>query len=352
MIRYICYRLLLVIPTLLGILLVNFSLVQFVPGGPVENTLAEFQGVNQTQLIASGTQDMLSQKKSSSQEMNEELIQELKSYYHFDLPVWQRFYIMLKQMVTFSFGESYFSHQSVWDMIVQALPVSASLGVLSTLLIYLVSIPLGIKRAMRVNSTFDVMSGLVLSCAYALPAFLVALLLLQLLASGSWVAWFPLRGLTSQTDLSGLDAVLDWLWHMALPVLSMSLGGFAALSFLTRNSFLEEVSKHYVLLAQAKGLSYRQTLRRHVFRNAMLIVIAGFPATLIGMFFTGSLMIEIIFSLKGLGLLGYKSLLNRDYPVVFASMYLFSLLGLLVGIFSDVCYALIDPRINFQRNQD
>ncbi len=350
MIYYIWQRILLIVPTLIGVLLINFVVIQFVPGGPVDQAIAEWQGVERIGVVSSVSQDMLS--KSASRDVDEELVLELKKYYHFDKPAYERFLLMLKQFATFSFEESYFHHKPVIELIKEALPVSASLGILSTLLIYFVSIPWGILRARHVNTRFDAVSGLVLSCAYALPAFLVALLLLEFFASGSWFAWFPLRGLVSDSQLTGGAYFIDWLWHMVLPVLSMSLGGFAALSFLTRNSFLEEVRKNYVLLAQAKGMSYKKVLIRHVFRNAMLIVIAGFPAALIGMFFTGSLMIEIIFSLKGLGLLGYNSILNRDYPVVFASLYLFSLLGLIVSIVSDVCYSWIDPRINFQKNKE
>ena len=355
MLRYIAFRILLVIPTLLTIILLNFVVVQFVPGGPVDRIIAEHQGIARSGVIASSSMDSMkitNSKGSASQMMDDELIDKIRATYGFDKPAYQRFFNMMFQFLQFSFGESYFRGESVMSLIQQALPVSASLGVLSTLVIYCISIPLGIYRARRADSRFDIYAGLITTVMCALPAFLVAILLLELFASGQWFSWFPLRGLTSGTATSTLGQIMDWLWHLVLPVLAMSIGGLAALSLLTRNSFIEEIHKNYVLLAQSKGLSMKLVMMRHVFRNALLIVIAGFPATLIGMFFAGSLVIEIIFSLQGLGLLGYESLLNRDYPVVFASLYLFSLMGLLVGIVNDLCYALIDPRIHFAKHRE
>ena len=350
MLGYIFRRILFVVPTLIGIILLNFIVVQFVPGGPVDQFVARQEGHNQSDaMISSSSQDMANYQKSYG--VDQELIDKIRASYGFDQPAYKRFFNMLYDFATFSFGESYFQGESTLTLIKEALPVSASLGVLSTLLIYGISIPLGILRARNAEGRFDVFVGLVTTTLCALPAFLIAILLLEFFASEAWLSWFPLRGIGSGGNMGWWQHFCDWIWHMTLPVISMSVGGFAALNLLTRNSFIEEIHKNYVTLARAKGLRMRVVMMRHVFRNAMLIVIAGFPSTLIGMFFMGSLLIEVIFSLKGLGLLGYESILNRDYPVVFASLYLFSLLGLIVGIISDICYALVDPRIHFAKNR-
>lgn len=350
MVGYIFRRILFVVPTLIGIILLNFIVVQFVPGGPVDQFIARQDGHSQTNaMIASSSQDMATHQKSYG--VDQELVDKIRASYGFDQPAYKRFLTMLYDFATFSFGESYFQGESTLTLIKEALPVSASLGILSTLLIYGISIPLGILRARYAEGKFDVFAGLVTTILCALPAFLIAILLLEFFASDSWFSLFPLRGISSGDQSNIWQALCDWVWHMTLPVISMSVGGFAALNLLTRNSFIEEIHKNYVTLARAKGLSMRLVMMRHIFRNALLIVIAGFPATLVGMFFMGSLVIEVIFSLKGLGLLGYESILNRDYPVVFASLYLFSLLGLFVGIINDVCYALVDPRIHFAKNR-
>ncbi len=370
MIAYILRRLLLVIPTLLGIMVVNFAIVQVAPGGPVERMIAEIQGeavdaagrisgnvgsevANTGQSDAStGTQDSAS-KYRGAQGLNPKFIAELERQYGFDKPAHERFLLMLGNYLTFDFGTSFFRDQSVIDLILEKMPVSISLGIWSTLLVYLISIPLGVWKAVRDGSRFDIWSSGVVIIGNAIPGFLFAILLIVLFAGGRYLDWFPLRGLTSENwdDLTWPLRIVDYFWHMALPILAMVIGGFAGLTMLTKNSFLDQINMQYVTTARAKGLSERRVLYGHVFRNGMLIVIAGFPAAFIGMLFTGSLLIEVIFSLDGLGLLGFEAVIDRDYPIMFGTLYMFTLLGLILHIISDVTYTLIDPRIDFESRE-
>ena len=366
---YIVRRLLLIIPTLLAILLINFVVIQAAPGGPIDQILATLHGQGGGAIArvtggstgdsgisapASGPADSpLSNPTMAGRGLDPDFIADLQKQFGFDKPAWQRFLEMCLNYLRFDFGESYFLGDSVIDLIIDRLPVSISLGLWSTLIIYAVSIPLGIAKAVRSGSRFDALTSVVIVIGYAIPAFLFAILLIVLFAGGEYFSLFPLRGLTSPNwdEMTWGARIADYFWHMALPVIAMTVGGFATLTMLTRNSFLEELGKLYVTTARAKGLPARQVLYGHVFRNAMLIVIAGFPAVFISMFFTGSLLIEIVFSLEGLGLLGFQAALNRDYPVMFASLYIFTLLGLLLNLVSDLTYALIDPRINFESHQ-
>jgi len=364
MFAYIIRRLILIPLTLFGIIAVNFVIVQVAPGGPIEQLLAQFKGtaVEATARIsgaagpeagggqaASGA-DGGGSKYRGAQGLDPAFIAELERQFGFDKPAHERFLIMLRNYLVFDLGESYYRSESVMALIVEKLPVSISLGVWSTLIIYLVSIPLGIAKAVRDGSRFDVATSSAIIIGYAIPSFLFAILLIVLFAGGSYWDWFPLRGLTSDNwaDLSWPARIADYFWHLALPVTAMVIGGFAALTMLTKNSFLEEINKQYVITARAKGLLERQVLYGHVFRNAMLIVIAGFPATLINMLFTGSLLIEVIFSLDGLGLLGFEAVINRDYPVMFGTLYIFGLIGLLLNLLSDITYHIVDPRIDFE----
>ena len=364
MIWYLLRRVALVIPTLLGIFAVNFFLIQMAPGGPVEQYLAQLEGAGSAfmERVGSAQSDAgagmsvdvgASSGSQGAQSLHRgvapEIVEAVQKLYGFDKPIGERFTEMLGNYLTFHFGQSFFKAGSVDDLLLQSLPVSISLGVWSTILIYLVSIPLGIARAMRRNSTFDAVSGALAACASAIPGFLFAVLLIVLFAGGSYWQLFPLRGLHSGDweSLSLGGQILDYLHHICLPVISMSIGGFAGLTLLTRNSFLDELTKQYVNLARAKGLTQRQTLFRHVFRNAMLIVIAGLPGTFVRMFFAGSLLIETIFSLNGLGLLGFEATMQRDYPVMFATLWIFTLIGLITSIVGDVTMTLVDPRINF-----
>ena len=357
MLVYFIRRLLLVIPTLLGILTINFLIVQAAPGGPVEQTLAKLQNLDgaATANITQSSDGMDTKLVSNegiyraSQGLDADLVKQIEKLYGFDKPWWQRYLNMLKGFVIFDFGHSFYKDVPVIDLIIDKLPVSISLGVWSTLIIYLVSIPLGISKAVRDGSRFDLWTSSLIIVGYAIPGFLFAILLIVLFAGGSYLSWFPLRGLVSDNfaDLPWYQQVLDYLWHIFLPVLSIVIGGFATLTILVKNSFLEEIHKHYVITARAKGAKAGHVLYGHIFRNAMLIVIAGMPVTLIGMLFTGSLLTEVIFSLDGLGLLSFESVINRDYPVVFASLYIFTLLGLLLKLISDMTYMFVDPRIDF-----
>ena len=365
MAAYILRRLLLMVPTLFGIILLNFLIIQVAPGGPVEQMIAKLQGtdVSATERFTGGgsdtsaTQQMQQQMMSSSgaskyrgaQGLDPEFIKELEKQFGFDKPMGERFFMMLKNYLRFDFGESYFRDRSVVDLVLEKMPVSLSLGLWTTLLVYMISIPLGIRKAVRDGSAFDVWTSGVIIAGYAIPSFLFAIFLIVFFAGGKYLDWFPLRGLTSDNweMLSWPKRILDYFWHMTLPVLSMVIGGFAGLTILTKNSFLEEINKQYVLTARAKGLTEHQVLYKHVFRNAMLIVIAGFPAALISIFFTGSLLIETIFSLDGLGLLGFEAILNRDYPVVFGTLYIFTLMGLVIKLVSDLTMTWVDPRIDF-----
>ncbi|MTI17878.1 microcin C ABC transporter permease YejB [Rhodobacteraceae bacterium RKSG542] len=361
---YILRRLLLMIPTLIGIMAINFIIIQFAPGGPVEQVIAQLQGndVSATARISGGGGDMMqmdsgsgdgSSKYRGAQGLDPEFIKELEAQFGFDKPPLERFATMLWDYARFDFGESYFRDISVIDLIKEKLPVSISLGLWMTLISYMISIPLGIRKAVKDGSTFDVWTSGIIVVGYAIPGFLFAVLLIVLFAGGSFFDWFPLRGLTSEgwADMSWPEKIIDYFWHLILPLTAMALSAFATTTLLTKNSFLDEIRKQYVQTARAKGLTERQVLYGHVFRNAMLIVVAGFPGAFISAFFAGSLLIETIFSLDGLGLLGFESIINRDYAVVFATLYIFSLLGLLVNLISDLTYTWIDPRIDFESRE-
>ena len=353
---YILRRLLLIVPTLFGILLINFVLVQFMPGGPVEQVIAELEGqTSATDRITGGGAEVGggSSEYRGAQGLPPEFIEKLEQQFGFDKPAWQRFLIMLGNYLTFDFGESYFRSISVVDLVLEKLPVSISLGLWSTLLAYLISIPLGIRKAVRDGSRFDTVTSGAIVVAYAIPSFLFAVMLLVLFAGGSYWRIFPLRGLTSDNweELTLWGKVFDYLWHITLPVIASTIGAFATMTLLTKNSFLDEIRKQYVMTARAKGLTENRVLYGHIFRNAMLIVIAGFPAVFIAIFFGGSLIIETIFSLDGLGRLAYESAIQRDYPVVFGTLYVFGLLGLVVGLISDLTYVWVDPRIDFESRE-
>lgn len=354
MIYYILRRLLLMIPTIIGIMAISFTIVQFAPGGPVERVIAQLQGHDQgaTARFATAGAERLGgdSKYRGAQGLDPEFIAELERQFGFDKPVHERFFLMVRNYAQFDFGTSYYRDIAVTDLIIEKLPVSITLGLWTTLLTYLISIPLGIAKARRDGAAFDVWTSSVIVIGYAIPGFLFAVALIVLFAGGSYFDVFPLRGLVSENwaSLPWPERILDYLWHIFLPVLALSIGGFATTTLLTKNSFLDEIRKQYVLTARAKGLEERRILYGHVFRNAMLIVVAGFPGAFIGAFFTGSLLIETIFSLDGLGLLSYESIINRDYPVVFASLYIFGLMGLVVTLISDLTYVWIDPRIDFE----
>ena len=376
MIAYILRRILLMLPTLLGIMLISFMIVQFAPGGPVERILAQLQGTDAgaTSRIAGGTSgdfgaapgtqpgaaaDTTSSRYRGAQGLDPQFIKQLEMQFGFDRPAHERFIKMLGDYARFDFGKSYFRDVSVLQLIKEKLPVSITLGLWMTLLSYAISIPLGIRKAVKDGTPFDVWTSAAVIIGYAIPGFLFAILLIVLFAGGSFWQIFPLRGLWSD-EWSGMPwyqwitsprALADYFWHIALPITAMALGAFATSTLLTKNSFLDEIRKQYVLTARMKGLSERQVLYGHVFRNAMLIVIAGFPGAFINAFFAGSLLIETIFSLDGLGLLSFESIVNRDYPVVFANLYIFSLLGLVVNLISDLTYTWIDPRIDFETRE-
>jgi microcin C transport system permease protein len=368
MLAYIIRRLILIVPTLFGIMLINFFVIQIVPGGPVEQLLAELSGEaieatarfggaasddpmgRQTQEQATGgASTSVTSKYRGARGLDPDLVREIEAMYGLDKPLHVRFVDMMRSYLTFDFGDSFFQDRPVVDLVLDKMPVSISLGLWTTFLVYLISIPLGISKAVRDGTRFDVATSSVITVGYAIPSFLFALILIILFAGGRYLSWFPLRGLTSENwaDLSAMSKVVDYLWHLVLPIIAMVIGGFATLTLLTKNSFLDQIGMQYVMTARAKGLSERRVLYGHVFRNAMLIVIAGFPGAFISIFFSGSLLIEVIFSLDGLGLLGYEAAIKRDYPIMFASLYFFSLLGLVMGIVSDLMYAFIDPRIDF-----
>ncbi|MEM0948838.1 MAG: microcin C ABC transporter permease YejB [Pseudomonadota bacterium] len=357
---YILRRLLLVIPTLLGIMIINFALVQFVPGGPIEQILAQLEGGGDVfeSISGSGAEAIESTGASDSNYVGArglppEFIEELERQFGFDKPPLERFLNMMWNYIRFDFGESYFRSIGVLDLVWEKMPVSITLGLWSTLIAYVISIPLGIRKAVRDGSSFDTWTSGLIIVAYAIPGFLFAILLLVLFAGGSYWQIFPLRGLTSDNweDLSVLGKIGDYFWHITLPVVASSISGFATLTLLTKNSFLDEIKKQYVITAKAKGLKESRVLYGHVFRNAMLIVIAGFPAVFIGVFFGGSLIIETLFSLDGLGRLGFEAVVARDYPVVFGTLFFFGLIGLVVGILSDLMYVFVDPRIDFESRE-
>ncbi|GAD80068.1 microcin C ABC transporter permease YejB [Vibrio ezurae] len=358
---YIIRRLLLVIPTLWAIITINFFVIQIAPGGPVEQAIAQMEGLDsgvmerfsgggqEVELSAAGN-DAQTTGYRGSRGMDPEVIDAIKKQFGFDKPLHVRYFEMLKNYICFNFGESLFKGGDVIDLIVERLPVSISLGLWSTLIIYLVSIPLGIIKAIHHGSRFDIWSSALVIVGYAIPGFLFAIVLIILFASGNYLDWFPLRGLVSSNfdSLNWYQKVIDYFWHLALPTLAMVIGGFATLTMLTKNSFLDEINKQYVVTARAKGLDENNILYKHVFRNAMLIIIAGFPSAFISIFFTGSMLIEVMFSLEGIGLLGFESTIQRDYPVVFSSLYIMTLLGLVLSIISDLTYSWVDPRIDFE----
>ena len=369
MAAYILRRVLFMIPTILGIMLVSFTVIQFAPGGPVERVIAQLSGsdTGATSRISGsaggdfgargaqpgGSQAVANSKYRGAQGLDPEFIKSLEKQFGFDKPAYERFLIMIGNYARFNFGKSYFRDVSVIQLIKEKLPVSISLGIWMTLLSYLISIPLGIRKAVRDGSPFDVWTSGVIIIGYAIPGFLFAILLIILFAGGSFFQIFPLRGLVSDgwAQFTWWHKILDYFWHLTLPIVSMGLAAFATMTLLTKNSFLEELRKQYVLTARAKGCTERQVLYGHIFRNAMLLVIAGFPAAFVSAFFAGSLLIETIFSLDGLGLLSFESVLNRDYPVVFANLYIFALVGLVVNLISDLTYTWIDPRIDFETRE-
>ena len=358
MAAYALRRLLLILPTLFGILLINFVIIQAAPGGPVEKAIARLQGLGDGGMAMSTGGDMAGAAHATgpgghgaARGLDPELVAEIRHQYGFDQSPAQRFWKMIRDYAHGDLGNSFFRDQSVLSLIKEKMPVSLSLGLWSTLLIYLIAIPLGIAKARRAGSRFDVWTSGVIIVAYAIPAFLLALLLIILFAGGSYWQWFPMQGLTSENfaELSFGGKLIDYARHMVLPTLCLTVGSLATLTLFTRNSFLEELQKPYVLTARAKGASERRVLFGHVFRNAMLILIAGLPATLFGLLFTGAFLIEVIFNLDGLGLLSYESVINRDYPVVFGTLFLFTLMGMILRLVGDLCYRLVDPRIDFSQ---
>ena len=351
--NYIIKRLLLIPVTLFGILLINFAVIQLAPGGPVEYMLAQYKGLDTsaTGNINSGTPNLNSEKYQGSKGVPEDLVKELEKQFGFDKPAHERFTKMLKDYLTFNLGKSFYKNKTVTELIKERMPVSISLGLWSTLLIYLIAIPLGIKKAKRDGENFDVITSTIIFIGSAIPVFLFAVILIVLFAGGTYLQIFPLKGLTSDgwETFSFWHKITDYFWHITLPTICIVIGGVASLTMLTKNSFMDELSKQYVLTARAKGLSEKYILYHHVFRNAMMIIIAGLPALLIKILFTGSLLIEIIFSLNGMGLLGYEAIMTRDYPVVFGTLYIFALLGLVLKLISDLTYSWVDPRVNFDK---
>ncbi len=357
---YFLKRFLLIIPTLFTIMLVNFLIIQTAPGGPVERFLAQMNHATKIGGEVSDAANFSNVKNFQSDSglkyqgasgVDPEIISKIEKLYGFDLSLWQRFWLMIKKFLTFDFGESFYQDKKITDLILDKLPVSISIGLWTSLLVYFISIPLGIKKAVNNGSKFDLWTSSVVIFLHAIPSFLFAILLIIFFSGGNFLNIFPLRGLVSQnfSELNWYQKIFDYFWHMTLPIIAMVVGGFASLTFFCKNSFLEEINKQYVLASYAKGLNQNQVLYRHVFRNAMMIVIAGLPAALIGILFTSSMLIEVIFSLDGIGLLGYEAVLSRDYPVMFATLYIFTLLGLITNIISDFTYVLIDPRVNFNK---
>jgi microcin C transport system permease protein len=342
---YVLKRLLLMIPTLFGILLITFVVIQFVPGGPVEQMVAQFQGFE-----AGGEGPGAAEGGyRGRQGVDAVRVEEIKKLYGFDKPAPERFVQMIGQFARFDLGKSFFHNKDVWQLVLEKLPVSISLGIWTFLLVYLISVPLGIAKAVRAGTPFDTVTTFIVLLGYAIPSFVMGVALLVFFAGGSFVQWFPLRGITSINwqELSLPGKILDYFWHITLPVTAMVLGGFAVITILTKNSVLEEIRKHYVLTARAKGVDERAVLWRHVFRNAMIPIMTGFPAAFVGAFFSGSLLIETLFSLDGLGLLSYESVIRRDYPVVFGSLFLFTIIGLLTTLLRDLSYLWVDPRVKF-----
>lgn len=367
MTTYILRRLLLMIPTLFGIMVLNFIIVQAAPGGPVERMVAQLTDITSadatSRISGSGGSDFagkgdikvgdMSSIYRGARGLDPEIIERIEKMYGFDKPAHERFFKMMGDYLRFNFGESFFRNERVVTLVAHTLPVTISLGLWTTLLVYLISIPLGIRKAVHDGSRFDIWTSWVLIVSYAIPSFLFAILLIILFAGGQYFQWFPLRGLTSDNwdELSAPAKIADYFWHIALPVTAMVISGFASLTMLTKNCFLEEIGKQYVLTARAKGLTENQVLWGHVFRNAMLIVIAGFPGAVLRILFTSALLIEIIFSLNGLGLLGYEAVVNRDYPIMFGTLFIFTLMGLMASLIGDIIYMLVDPRIDFEKRQ-
>lgn len=354
--RYVLRRLLLILPTLFGVMVINFIIVQFAPGGPVEQALAEAAGFGGSSTASISSAAMGPGGESGytgSSGMNPELVERLEKQFGFDKPAHERFFMMIWSYAQLDFGTSYFQDRPVVDLVIERLPVSISLGLWSLLLIYSISIPLGIAKAVRDGQRFDIWTSGVVFTAYAIPGFLFAILLIVLFAGGSYYDWFPLRGLTSDNfdNLSWFGKITDYFWHLALPLTALTIGGFATLTMLTKNSFLEELNKQFVLTARAKGVTEKRVLYGHVFRNAMLIVIAGFPAAFVGILFTGALLIEVIFQLDGIGLLGYEAVVKRDYPILFGTLFTFTLVGLVMQLIGDMVYVFVDPRIDFETRE-
>ena len=358
MLSYIFRRLILIVPTLVGIMCINFFLVQFVPGGPIEQIISDLEK-NSSFLdsIGGGSQEVKTsdglESYKGSVGLPKDFIDELEAQFGFDKPLWERFFSMMYDYITFDFGDSYFRSISVIELIIEKMPVSISLGLWTTLLAYMISIPLGIRKALLDGSSFDNWTSTLIIIGYSIPGFLFAIFLLVLFAGGSYLQLFPIRGLVSSNfeNMSFFGQIKDYFWHIALPVIASTVSAFATLTLLTKNSFLDEIKKQYVITARSKGLSDQRVLYGHVFRNAMLIIIAGFPGLFISVFFGSSLIIETIFSLDGLGRLGFEAAVSRDYPVVFGSLYIFGLLGLVVGLLSDLMYVWVDPRIDFEKRQ-
>lgn len=358
MLSYIFRRLILIVPTLIGIMCINFFLVQFVPGGPIEQIISDLEK-NSSFLdsIGGGSQEVRTsdglESYKGSVGLPKDFIDELEAQFGFDKPLWERFFSMMYDYITFDFGDSYFRSISVIELIIEKMPVSISLGLWTTLLAYMISIPLGIRKALLDGSSFDNWTSTLIIIGYSIPGFLFAIFLLVLFAGGSYLQLFPIRGLVSSNfeNMSFLEQIKDYFWHIALPVIASTVSAFATLTLLTKNSFLDEIKKQYVITARSKGLSDQRVLYGHVFRNAMLIIIAGFPGLFISVFFGSSLIIETIFSLDGLGRLGFEAAVSRDYPVVFGTLYIFGLLGLVVGLLSDLMYVWVDPRIDFEKRQ-
>ena len=342
MFQYILKRLLLMIPTLLGVLTVTFAIIQFVPGGPVEQMMSQLRGRG-----AGGEAGMVASDVRGTRDLSPDRVAEIKALYGFDKPAHQRFWQMLKSFARFDLGQSFYQRKGVWDLIKEKMPVSASLGLWTFFISYFIAVPLGVAKAVRAGSRFDFVTTLLVLIGYAIPGFVLGVALLVVF--GGQLQWFPLRGLTSSNwaQLSWGARIVDYLWHITLPVIAMVLGSFAVTAMLTKNAFLEEIRKQYVLTARAKGLDERRVLWRHVFRNALIPIITGFPAAFIGAFFTGSLLIETLFSLDGLGLLSYESVIRRDYPVVLGTLFFFTLIGLVTKLISDLSYVLVDPRVKF-----
>jgi microcin C transport system permease protein len=370
MLPYIIRRLVLIVPTLFAIMLINFLIVQTAPGGPIEQIIAELtgEGADITQRVTqAGAPEVRGQASQpgvaaqtgatstyrGAQGLDPEFIRQLEEQFGFDRPLHERFFKMIGSYIRFDFGESYFRDRSVVDLVIDKMPVSISLGLWTTLIVYLISIPLGIAKAVRDGSRFDIWTSVLIIIGNAIPAFLFAVLLLVLFAGGSYLDWFPLRGLVSDNweQLSWPERIIDYFWHITLPVTAMVIGGFATLTMLTKNSFLDQINQQYVMTAQSKGLTQRQVVYGHVFRNAMLIVIAGFPSAFVSILFTGTVFIEIIFSLDGLGLLGFEAAFNRDYPLMFGTLYFFSMVGLLLNLVGDIMYTVVDPRIDFEKQE-